>query len=648
MRRQRLGPRHFGRPARAASNAPGRGEAARPLWESLEKSDAVGVQNEARAHLLILAARAGDTRAALGAWSRWNATLPFETPKTNARNVLFDAFQKAGQTEALRVSLLNRARATDAKDSDLRLALAFQEAYGTAESVAGAQSAGFDRFPDAPFWAGKRAESLVAQAFLLAPSETLGFRRRNALFKEANTLLDAAIKGADEPTFYTLQKALVQIQRATGIGGVVDPTEMANANDGARATLTRLDASPDPDFAAVAALGWNALPTPEDRQKALAAAERALDSPPDDGDRATLVFAARQVSARTLDGAGDPNGAARQWAILLDVAQSADDEAGLVAALLNSADRHKDALTSAQLLVRVANERWPLDGNAALLSGAAGRAAASPFMPQIGQNLDALVAHNDGGNLAKAAIVARAAFAVARLALANAQIAVPGAPPTADAELERATRAQSPALAALKPLAEGDDPFWATRARLLLLDAGTLAPDARRDLLQKLVASQGGEPSIALTLANADADPKARARAAQSLDFASESWRRLALDALDNGDKTGADFWSGEAFRYAETAPEIAADDFQSIAWGRAKILWGTGQTTASTALYTQLSGPSWNPVARAAALLALRKRLQEAGRAEEAKALEAQIKAIGLDKDGAQSAVALVGELDG
>ena len=367
------------------------------------------------------------------------------------------------------------------------------------------------------------------------------------MFKEANTLLDVAIKGADEPTFYTLQKALVQIQRATGIGGVVDPTEMANANDGARATLTRLDASPDPDFAAVAALGWNALPTPEDRQKALAAAGRALDSPPDDGDRATLVFAARQVSARTLDGAGDPNGAARQWAILLDVAQSADDEAGLVAALLNSADRHKDALASAQLLVRVANERWPLDGNAALLSGAAGRAAASPFMAQIGQNLDALVAHNDGGNLAKAAIVARAAFAVARLALANAQIAVPGAPPAADAELERATRAQSPALAALKPLAEGDDPFWATRARLLLLDAGTLAPDARRDLLQKLVASQGGEPSIALTLANADADPKTRARAAQSLDFALESWRRLALDALDNGDKTGADFWSGEA-----------------------------------------------------------------------------------------------------
>ncbi len=549
--------------------------------------------------------------------------------------------------DALRVLLLNRAVSTGAKDLDLRLSLAFQGAFGSDQDIALAQKAGFDRFSTVPFWMGKRAELLVSQGFFMSTIDDASFKKRASIFKQANDLLTQAIEGADEPTFFQLQKSLIQVQRATSVGGVIDPGDATRAENAGRAELARLDASSDPDFQVVAALGWNSFPSLEDRAKAVASARRALDSAPVDGDRTTLVFAARQATARVLEAAGDLGGATKQWATLLDISQSADDEAGLVANLLAGMERRKNSEGMAQLLVRVAGEHWALDANSALLGGAAARVAASPMAPQIIGNLDALAEGEATNSATKSAIIARAALAGARLTRANAVIAVPGAPPAADAELERATRALTPALSALRMLSEGEDPFWATRAGLLLLDSGTLSSDERREALQRLLAVQNGEPSLALALANTSTIPEGRVQAAQTLDFQLETWRRLALDALRSGDKENANFWSSEAFEFASSAPEVDATKFQSAAFARAKILWNGGQIPTATALYNSLASVGWNPIARAAALLGLRKRLQEAGREDDAKAIEPRVKELGLDKNDAQNALSLLEELD-
>jgi hypothetical protein len=619
-------------------------DAAKRAWESLESSGNEAGQNEARAHLVALAARAGDAGEALGVWSRWNATLRSETGRIGAQNVLFDAFQKAAKIEALRRALLNRATATGAKNLDLQLQLAFQEQFGTDADTKRATDAGLTRFPKEPFWAGKKAEQLVSQGFLVEAIDEVGFRRRNAIFKQATDLLDSAIKNSPEPSFYVQQKALLLIQRGTKNGGIIDAGESARNEEAARAQLALLEASDDPDLATVAAVGWNAFPARKDKARSVALAVRALDSAPVDGDRTTLVFANRQVLARQVDA----QGAAVQWRTLLDVARSAGDEASLVAALLGRLESRKDSAGMAQLLVRVAGERWSLDAHSGLLNGAASRIAASPLMPDVIKALDSFnLGTATDAETNKGFLIARAALAAARLARANAVISQPGAPPEADAELERATRAQSAALTALQPMSDSDEPFWSSRARLLLLEGPSLSPDAKRALLEKLAAREPDEPSVVLALASAQRDPKARAQTARTLEFSPETWRRLALDALAGGDRDGATFWSQEAFAFAAHSPTTSANDFQRIAFARAKIAYQSGATSVATTIYSGLAGAGWANIDRASALLALRRRLQEAGRTPEADALTPQIQALGLGQDEGRTALAFLNEVE-
>lgn len=620
-----------------------RDDAAKGAWTALESSGDFALQNQARAHLISLAARAGDAPAAIGAWNRWNATLDSENERIAAQNSLFDAFQKAFKTDALRVALLNRATAMGVKDSDLRLQLAFQQQFGGEVEVARATTAGFERFRNVPFWQGKKAEQLVSQGFLMSAIDEYGFSRRRAVFKQALDLLNSAIKNSPEPSFYIQQKALLVIQLGTRTGGVIDANESKNNSDAARDQLLALDASPDSDLATVAAIGWNAFVTRDEKARAVPSALRALDSAPLDGDRTTLVFANRQVLARLLD----EKDAAAQWKILLDVSRSASDEAGLVGALLTQLEKRKSAAGMAQVLLRVAGERWSLDAHSFLLSGSATRIAASPLLLDVVKALDAAglrTAADAEGN--RSFLIGRAALAMARLARANAVIAQPGAPPEADAELERATRAQVTSLAALGPLAQADEPFWSSRARWILLEGPSLSPDAKRDLLDKLAAREPGEASVALTLANAH-DPQTRTQIARTLEFSPETWRRLSLDALAGGDRESAGFWSGEAFSFAAHSPVTSANEFQRIAFARAKIAWQTGQTSVATALYTGLSSPGWTNLDRATALIGLRRRLQEAGRTSEADAITPQIQALGLDQDDVRSAISFLDDVE-
>jgi len=607
---------------------------ARRVWQTVEAGGNVGEVADARAHLVVLAARAGDASGALSLWKEEAVALEDQSSRDAAQNALFDAFQKAGKADALRAAILNRATAMGARDEDLRLELAYQEAFGDDAQVGRAVDAGFDRFENVPFWEGKKAERLVESAF----SES---RNRNGKLKQALGLLDSAIKTAPEPSFWVQQRALLLIQRATKTSAIAFADESKANEDAARDALTTLENTPDPDFQTVAALGWDAFPTNDDKAHAVADANRALDSAPFDGERATLIFANRQILTRILA----PEAAAIQWRALFDITRSAGDEAGLVASLLNQQDRGKDSAGMAQLLVHVAGERWPLDDYGFLLNGAAGRIVGSPRLGEVVSTLQAQTDSNTESG--RGYLLARAALSAARLAHANAVIAQPGAPPAADAELLRATRGQVASFAALMPLANGDVPFWSSRARSLLLDNPSLPTDAKRALLEKSVASEPGEPSIALALANAQDNVKAREKVATTLEFSPETWRRLALDALAGNDAPGANFWSNEAFNYAAHSPNVSAVEFQRIAFARAKIAWQTGSPSLATALYTGLSGLGWANTDRAAALLALRRRLAESGKNDEALALDAQIKALGLDKDEAQNAIGFLDDVE-
>jgi len=618
-------------------------EAAKVVWTALEAGGSPISRNDARAHLMTLAARAGDAPVAFAHWNRWNASIESQTERDAAQEALFDAFQKAGRVDILRAAIANRSTAIGARDNDLRLQLAFQEAFGTDPLSARALDAGFERFPNVPFWEGKKAERLVETAFSTSGLDDFAARNRNATFQQAIDLLDKAIKIAPEPSYWVQQRALLLVQRGTkGVGGE-DANQSKQEEDAARAALEALEKSADPDFQTVAALGWNFFPQRDDKARAVTAAARALDSAPFDGDRATLIFANRQVLARVLA----PAQAAAQWNALFDITRSANDEAGLVAALLNELEKSKDGAGTAQLLLRVAGERWPLDDYSFLLNGAAGRIAGSPLLPDVLKSLDVyLRADMPAGNI-YSYLLARAALSAARLARANVIIAQPGAPPVADAELLRATRAQVAAFAALQTLAGGNTPFWSSRARSLLLDSASVPADAKRALLEKSVASEPGEPSIALALANAQTDPKARAQTATTLEFSPETWRRLALDALAGGDRDGALFWSAEAFNFATHSPDVTVVEFQRIAFARAKIAWQTGSPAVASAIYSQLSSAGWADADRAAALLALRRRFQESKQNDEALALAPQIKAIGLDENEASNAIGFLDEVE-
>lgn len=619
--------------ARALERA-GDDDGARRVWRTVETGGNVGEVADARAHMVVLAARAGDASGALSLWKEELVALEDQSSRDAAQNALFDAFQKAGKADVLRAAILNRATAMGARDEDLRLELAYQEAFGDDTQVGRAVDAGFDRFGSVPFWEGKKAERLVASAF----SES---RNRNSKLQKALGLLDSAIKTAPEPSFWVQQRALLLIQRATKTSAIAFADESKANDDSARDALTTLENSPDPDFQTVAALGRDAFPLESDKAQSVADATKALDSAPFDGERATLIFANRQILTRILA----PEAAASQWSALFDITRSAGDEAGLVASLLNQQDTRKDSAGMAQVLLRVARERWPLDDYGFLLNGAAGRIAGSPRLAGV------IAALNPRADMttedSRATLLARAALSEARLARANAVIAQPGAPPVADAELERATRGQVAAFAALLPLANGNEPFWSSRARSLLLDSSSVPADTKRTLLEKSVAAEPGEPSIALALANAQGDVKARERVATTLEFSPETWRRLALDALAGNDAQGANFWSGEGFNHAAHSPNVSATEFQRIAFARAKIAWQTGSPTLATAIYSGLSGLGWANADRAAALLALRRRFQESAKTDEIPALDAQIKALGLDKDEAKNAISFLDEVE-
>ena len=138
---------------------------ARVLWTELENVAPIDIKNQARAHLMILAARAGDVGDSLAAYGRLRDGLTLQTARENATFALFDAWQKAFNRAALSGAIANRAAATRADDNDARLALLYQDTYGDSDAIETAVKTGLNGSPNSAFWLSRRAELLTQTAF---------------------------------------------------------------------------------------------------------------------------------------------------------------------------------------------------------------------------------------------------------------------------------------------------------------------------------------------------------------------------------------------------------------------------------------------------------------------------------------------------
>ncbi|RYE50363.1 MAG: hypothetical protein EOP21_03990, partial [Hyphomicrobiales bacterium] len=210
-----------------------RDETAEKTWKVVEERGTDGAKNRARAHLMGLAARRGDTNGSIGYWKAWNATLSNAIDRNSARNAFFDAWQKAFRSDTLQAALSNRSTATAATEDDLRLYLTYLELYGANDDIDAAVQSGFARFPNSAFWLGKRAENRVAQAVVTRGNDA-GLARREQLFNEAMKLLDQAIAAAPDEPFYRFQKALAAAQRGAKTGGVIDAASAARSRAAAK------------------------------------------------------------------------------------------------------------------------------------------------------------------------------------------------------------------------------------------------------------------------------------------------------------------------------------------------------------------------------------------------------------------------------
>lgn len=637
----------------------GKDKEALVLWGSLESFAPDIIKNQARAHLMTLAARDGDVAASLAAYHRLRAGLSLQSARDDATQALFDAWQKAFKRDQLGAALANRAVATRAGDADARLALAYQDAYGDADSITAAINSGLARSPEGAVWLSRQAEGLVDSAFPLLTSNSASAARRTQLLNKARGLIERAIasdiKAGGNGLFYRQQLTLVSSQSAAKVTRSPDLDVAFGERKIALAAVDKLllSAPDDPDVMLSAALALQSFDGDNGAKRAIELANRALDSNPDDGARHTLILAARQAMAFAYKRLGQFPDAATQFELLMLEAQTAGEQVGIASNYIGMLEKIGDAngnatnaaQSAANIVARIAGAPWDYADARGALETLAPRVAISP----LAANIEAALAADSSG----AAKLAWAQIAQARLARANAALQMPGAPGSADAELERATRDSNAAVAALKAAPADAMPRWVqARVAAWLAEFGGLEPPQALASLKNAVAIESRAPSLRLALVEATPDDD---EAAQQLKLAGqvaatspESARILSIATLDAGDTKAALARSETAYNQAAREPSMSANAFQRIAFARARILWEAEQTAAAQGIYEALALPQWAAIDRAAALLALRARYTAAGRQSEADKLGDRIRELGLNLETLQRAAGFVEELEG
>ncbi len=619
---------------------------ARILWTELENVAPIDIKNQARAHLMVLAARAGDVGESLAAYGRLRDGLMLKIDRENATFALFDAWQKAFSRAALGAAIANRAVATRADDSDARLALAYQETYGDGDAVESAVGAGLSRSPGSAFWLSRKAELVTQTAFPLLTSNNASAARRAQLLNQARDLIkraiDSDVKAGGDGSFYREQLALISSQSAAKVIRSPDPSTALGERKAATAAVEALLASApdDPDVLVSAALGVQSFDGDDGAKRALELDARALSSKPGDGERHTLILAARQSMAFALTRLKRFPEAAAQFELLLLEAQTAGEQVGIAANYIGMLEKTGDANAAASVVARISGAPWDYDEARGASEALARRVANNSMVAPI----QAALAQDGSG----ASLLAWSQIATARLARANAALQVPGAPGSADADKDRATRDLGLAVAALRDVQTPMPRYVQARVLSWLAEFGGLESGAALGALQRAVAIESRTPSLRLALSEAlpdDAQSAAQLKLATQLAPSSlETSRILSLAA---GDKDKALATSADVYNAAAREPSVSANTFQRIAFARARVLWDAGQTSAAIDIYNGLALPQWADLDRAAALLALRARYTDSQRPEDATRVGDQIRELGLDLPTLQRAATFVEELE-
>jgi hypothetical protein len=620
-----------------------RDEEAQKAWQTLETRGSDLTKTRARAHMMTLAARRGDVSASIGYWRAWNATLVTTPDRDAARAAFFDAWQKAFRSETLQSALANRAAATGATEDDMRLFVAYLELYGTSDDLKVALDNGSARFPTSPFWLGRIAERKVVEANETRGNDA-GLARREQLYNEAMRLLDRAIAAAPDEIFYRFQKALAATQRGAKTGGVIDPGLASKNRALAKKETAQLiaDFPGDPDVLVSAALQNLAFEGDSGAQEAIKLATLALDSRPGDGDRHTLIWAARQALATSYRRLKQNDLAAAQWEILLQGARDPGEQSALAMGYTSLLESTGDTEGVAQLLTRIAGQNWGYSGSRASLDALAQRVAASPIGAVV---VKSLAASSEG-----ASALALATLAQKQLEIARRMLELPEAPPATDANLDRANRDLGMALGKLRVVAAGPDRLIAARAAAFLAEGANLAGEERFKLLRSALDTEPRDAALRFALVGAlsgEEGKKERDIAAKILDFRPETRRQLSSATRNGGDLPLAQKLGEEAFNSAARAPEVTTNTFQRLAFSLARTAFNNNQTSRAIELYNGLSLPQWNPIDRAAALLALSRNYKEQGKDDEVAKINPRITALGITQAEASGAITFVDDVE-
>ena len=637
----------------------GRDDAAKTAWESLGARPELerAAQNRAQSFLLGLAARRGDVAASLAALraQKWD----LESEKESANTAFFEAWQKAFKRLTLEKALENRATATRASEEDARLLAAYSAAYETPEERERALEAAATRFNSA-FFSSKLAEIAASKTTSLIVADPVESAARDRYFARAFSHLDAAIRAEPKQPFYRIQRALVASHRFARLGASDAARAVAERDSARREIEALLTAFPeDADAKLAAAVASLTFDGRTGAARAANLARDVLESSGGDGERTTFIFAARQTLAAAHERLGEWEEAAKQFEILLEGTRSAGETAQLAGAYFDLLDRAGEALAQraegetapgetapapegpqvarmAQIGVNLVRKNWPFEEAKLLTDALARRLLFSPSRFQI------MRAVRDAGG--ESATLLWATMAHYRLESARNALTVPGAPPTADAEEDRATSELNAANNALVAIANGNSPM-AARAAAFLAERGELSPEDGARWLRRAASLEPRDLALQFSLLemlgadekNAEFAATLRREIATKFDLNAESARQLGLLAWSQNDDATARILGEESYQQSALSPEIGANAFQRSAFSLAKILASTQNTSRANELYGQLASEQWGIVDRAAALLAQRQRVVENG--GDGKIYDDRIRALGLDLETLEQA---------
>jgi hypothetical protein len=214
------------------------------------------LSTQSRRNLMVLHAARGDVARSLAAYTAVAARDEDEEARSRTRNTLFLAWRAVAKSEDLRRALSARASLATATEDDVRLWLAWQENYSTADAVGATVRSATFKFRNSAWWQSRLAEQLVAEAAAFA-KDTTGKQER--LTNEALAAVNKAIALDAAQPYYPVQAALIQTLRANDFrkAAIGDATATTEAVNIATAALDKLRTTRgnDPDISIAVAGG---------------------------------------------------------------------------------------------------------------------------------------------------------------------------------------------------------------------------------------------------------------------------------------------------------------------------------------------------------------------------------------------------------